>query len=167
MKQDRGGVGQLLNESLVWLPNSSGQGCRTHRHYSTCKQKIQVTWRGPGGVKPEGKTSLIEDHMARDDDALSGHVEAAVPLVGRGIAKKNTSCGARGEFVVSRGGQVRITNTQRYVSGSTREVCCRGEYKECRGEQRSMDACSEGMWLWRAPQPSTEQACVHGGASCS
>ena len=37
---------------------------------------------------------------------------------------------------------------------------------ECRGEQRSMDACSEGMWLWRAPQPSTEQACVHGGASC-
>ena len=111
VKQDRGVVGQLLNESLVWLPNSSGQGCRTHRHYSTCKQKIQVAWRGPRGVKPEGKTSLIEDHMARDDDALSGHVEAAVPLVGRGIAEKNTCCGARREFVASRGGQVRITET--------------------------------------------------------
>ena len=57
-------------------------------------------------------------------------------------------------------------DTQRHVGGNTREVYCGGEYMECRGEQRSMDACSEGMWLWRAPQPSTEQACVHGGALC-
>ena len=82
-----------------------------HRHCSSYNQKIQVAGRGPRGVKPEGKTSLIEDHMARDDDALSGHVEAAVPLVGRGIAEKNTCCGARREFVVSRGGQVRIIET--------------------------------------------------------
>jgi hypothetical protein len=33
--------------------------------------------------------------MARDDDAPSGHVEAAVPLVGRGITEKDASCGAR------------------------------------------------------------------------
>jgi hypothetical protein len=94
-KQDRGVIVQLLDESLVGLPNSSGQGCRMHRHSSTCKQKIQVAGRDPRGVKSEGKTSFIKNHMARDDDAPSGHVEAAVPLVGRGITEKDASCGAR------------------------------------------------------------------------
>ena len=38
-------------------------------------------------------------------------IETAIPLMGRGVAKKGTSCGTGGELVGSRGGQIRVAET--------------------------------------------------------
>jgi hypothetical protein len=46
--------------------------------------------------------------MARDDNAASGHVEAAVSFVRGWIFEEDTGCGSRGEFVWGGGSEVWI-----------------------------------------------------------
>ena len=48
--------------------------------------------------------------MSGDQDAARGEVKASVPLVVRGVPKKNTSCVGR-QLVRSSGGGVRVTRT--------------------------------------------------------
>jgi hypothetical protein len=52
--------------------------------------------------------SLIKDNVPRDDDLASGKVKTPVALLGRRVTEEDTRCGARRQFVGSRGTKVRI-----------------------------------------------------------
>ena len=56
----------------------------------------------------EGKRRLLEDHMARDDNAISVAIIADITLVVKGVAKEDTQSGSRGEFMGCGGRKVRV-----------------------------------------------------------
>ena len=52
--------------------------------------------------------SLIKNNVARDDDLASGKIKTPVALLGRRVTEEDTRCGARRQFMGSRGTEVRI-----------------------------------------------------------
>jgi hypothetical protein len=48
--------------------------------------------------------------MVRDEDAVGGKVKAPIPLMIGRIAEENAQGGARGKFVGSGGGEVRVAS---------------------------------------------------------
>jgi hypothetical protein len=69
-------------------------------------QKIKRIRLGLGSRKR--KVSLIKNNVARDDDLASRKIKTPVALLGRRVTEKNTRCGARRQFMGSRGTKVRI-----------------------------------------------------------
>jgi hypothetical protein len=72
-------------------------------------------WRG------KGKSGLIKNNMAKNEDTLSGKVHAAITLMMRRITKKNTSTRSGREFIRHSGGGVGVAkttkNAKRQVAG--------------------------------------------------
>lgn len=56
--------------------------------------------------------------MARDNDAASGHVKAAIALVRGWVSEEDTRSGSRGEFVRGGGSEVRIAEASEDAKGS-------------------------------------------------
>jgi hypothetical protein len=69
---------------------------------------------GSGGAS-KGKHILIEDDVTRDDDAVGGEVQTPIPLVVRGVAKEETSGGARRKLMGGSSGSVRVVGTTEHV----------------------------------------------------
>jgi hypothetical protein len=65
-------------------------------------------WWGGGGV---GEDGLIKHHVSRNEDPTRGKVEAAVPLMIRGVPEEDTLSRARSELVGGGGSDVRVART--------------------------------------------------------
>jgi hypothetical protein len=63
----------------------------------------------------EWKGVFVKNNVTRRDDPTSSEVEAAIPAVGGGITKENTSCGAWGEFVRCRSRLVRVAEAPKHL----------------------------------------------------
>lgn len=63
------------------------------------------------GGASKGKYILVENDMAKNDDALGEEVKAAVPFVVRGVTEENTVRRARRQLVGSSGRGIGIAGT--------------------------------------------------------
>ena len=70
---------------------------------------LGINRRNKGGGEREVR--LIEHNVVRNKDPARGKVVAAVPLVVRGVTKKDTTCRAGHQLMRSSGGDVRVTST--------------------------------------------------------
>jgi hypothetical protein len=66
--------------------------------------------RGRGGAG-KGKDIFVEDDVTRDDDAMGRELEAAIPLVVRGVAKEEAASGAWRQLVSGSSRRVGIAGT--------------------------------------------------------
>jgi hypothetical protein len=74
------------------------------------EQNAQVVWRG-AAWRGKGEGGLVENDVARDNDAVRGKVKTSVPLVLRGVAEEDTLRRAWSEFVGSDGREVGVAST--------------------------------------------------------
>jgi hypothetical protein len=58
---------------------------------------------------------LVEDDVTRDDDAVGDEVKTTIPLVVRGVAKKEAAGGAGRQLMRSSSGIVGIAGTSEHV----------------------------------------------------
>jgi hypothetical protein len=70
--------------------------------------------RGRGGAG-KGKDIFVEDNVTRDDDAMGSELEAAIPLVARGVAKEEAASGAWRQLMSVSSGSVGIAGTAKYA----------------------------------------------------
>jgi len=63
----------------------------------------EVKARGAGGTLSEGKSSLIKNDVAQDDNLVGIKIKAAVSLMMSGVAKEDTKSRTRCELVCSGG----------------------------------------------------------------
>ena len=74
---------------------------------------------GGGGWlrRGKGKSGLVEDNTARDDDTITGEIHAAITLVVRRVAEKNTSTRPGSEFVGHGGSGVGVAKATKDPQG--------------------------------------------------
>lgn len=85
--------------------------------------KILVGGRRLIGGKGERESCLIEDDMSRDENAVSGAIETAIPLVFRGLAEENARGRARGELMRRSGCDVGIAEAPKHSKRRVVRVC--------------------------------------------
>jgi len=83
-----------------------------HRDLVVRLQKIKLISRMRGAG--EGKRSLIEDNMSRDEDPIGGKIQTPISFVVRRIAKKDAESGAWGELVWSSSGEIGVAGTTKH-----------------------------------------------------
>jgi hypothetical protein len=76
------------------------------------KEGVEI---GGWGGASNGKHIFVEDDMTRDDDAMGGEVKTVIPLLVRGVAKKEATSGAWRQLMRTSSGSVGIASTTEHA----------------------------------------------------
>jgi hypothetical protein len=117
------------------------------------KEEVEI---GGWGGASNGKHIFVEDDMMRDDDAMGGEVKTVIPLVVRGVAKKEATSGAWRQLMRTSSGSVGIAGTTEHAEIVVGGGLCRtGQSRGWGGSLPSMGGGLGGGWRCARPLPNS------------